>query len=271
MQRYVIDANCADSPAFDRWISKSQTNIALITTTFAIETYRRKLPNGIRKSYEILARYPTQLRVVKSPEKLSCLHIKPKGQTARMFDDEGTRDLQKLCSQTVRRSDIEIERAFSHLVQQADGELAKLSNDMQGIGQELANDLDELDAKSLHAFRTGKPYNDALIRHLLSRVIGTTTEIYRTIPGCFIPERAEDLIYCFPCRLVLCGALALRARARHGNIASVKTERLRNDLLDAQYVATALYFDGLLTNDEGMRGVYQEAKVIVNLLSNQSN
>jgi hypothetical protein len=56
MPRFVIDAYVADSAQLNTWLEKSQTNIALITSAFAIEAYRRQKIEGVQRSYGILAR-----------------------------------------------------------------------------------------------------------------------------------------------------------------------------------------------------------------------
>lgn len=266
MPRYVIDANFSESLKLESWLGKNPSNIALITTTFSIETYRRRKATGIKRSYGILSRFPKQLKVIRNQEELCRLHVKTKGMTARMMDEEGTADLLDLCRKVEARTDAEIAAAFAPLIRQADEQVEKLQRDSVGLGAEMASQLDQLHERDLYALRTGAPYTSELIRDLLEQVVNTTVAIMQTIPGCYAPNAPADLIRCFPCRLVLCGALALRARARRGDIAKVNPDRIRNDLLDAQYIAIASYFDGLLTEDKGMREVYEEAKVIISLL-----
>lgn len=266
MPRFVIDANMAGSPQLASWLAKNPTNIALISTAFAIEAYRRRQMDGIRQSYSILARHPKQLRVVKNQEELCRLHTRSKGMASRMLDKAGSKDLLHLCRGLNVRSESAIESALAPLIHQADEQLERLQQDTDGLGAEMAAQIDRLQPSDLRALRTGAPYTSELIRDLLEQVISTTAVIMTTIPGCHAPSNPADLIWCFPCRLVLCGALALRARARKGNIAATKPDRLRNDLVDAQHIAIGLYFDGLLTNDRGMQEVYEEAKIITSLL-----
>lgn len=266
MNRLVIDANVAGSAQLNTWLAKSQTNIALITSAFAIEAYRRRKIEGIQRSYGVLARYPRQLRVVRTQDALCRLNVRSKGLAARMLDESGTKDLLHLCRGLNVLQQSAIESGLAPLIRQADEQIEKLERDSHGLGPEIADYFNRLSTNDLLALRRGDPYTPGLIRNLFEQVMHTTTSIARTIPGCYVPKDRFELIRSFPCRLVLCGALALRKRARKGDIAVANPSHLKNDLIDAQYIAVALYFDGLLTNDNGMREIYLEAKGIVALL-----
>ncbi len=266
MPRFVIDANIADSLELATWLAKSPGNTALITTAFAIEAYRRRKIEGIKKSYGVLSRYPRQLRVVKNLDELCRLHVRSKGMSGRMLDDSGTKDLLNLCRGLGTRSQSAIESGLAPLIRQADEQVRKLEHNSHGLGSEIAAHLSQLSTGDLLMLRKGEPYTSALIRDLLDQVVGTTALVMPSVPGCYAPKDRFELIRSFPCRLVLCGALAMRERARRGDVAVANPSHLRNDLLDAQYVAVALYFDGLLTNDMAMRALHLEARAIVALL-----
>jgi hypothetical protein len=183
-----------------------------------------------------------------------------------MLDESGTKDLLQLCRGLTVLQPSAIESGLAPLIRQADEQIEKLERDSHGLGPEIAANFNRLSTNDMLALRRGDPYTPGLIRNLFEQVMQTTTLVAQAIPGCYMPKDRFELIRSFPCRLVLGGALALRARARRGDIATTNPARLRNDLLDAQYTATALFFDGLLTNDIVMREIYLEAKAIVAIL-----
>ena len=43
---------------------------------------------------------------------------------------------------------------------------------------------------------------------------------------------------------------------------NIRPEKLRNDMVDVNFAAYALYFDGILTNDQKLRAVYERARWI---------
>ena len=43
-----------------------------------------------------------------------------------------------------------------------------------------------------------------------------------------------------------------------GGPGTVKRKRLQNDYIDMHYVAYATFYDGLLTRDTKMKGIYEE-------------
>ncbi|WP_342616959.1 hypothetical protein [Rhodoferax sp. GW822-FHT02A01] len=269
MKRFVIDASYSSNPKLDHWLSQSQSNIALVTTNFAIETYRRKQIRGIREAYATFGRHPKQLRVIRNQEFLCRLHTKAKGMTSRMIDDSGTADLVDLCQKMNRYSDADLERAFADHFAQADEQVAKLRNDSEGLGKEMAERLGALPAVDLYSLRTGKPYTDELIKDLLQQVISTAVDIMQAIPDCYIPSTADELINCYYVRSTLSAALALRRRSMSSDLSKVNHDKLRNDLLDSDYIATATYFDGLWSNDEAMLGVHREVKQILAHISSK--
>ena len=67
-------------------------------------------------------------------------------------------------------------------------------------------------------------------------------------------------------RVALCGLLLSLRWASVGGASNVKVERIRNDMVDIHFAAYATIFDGLLTNDQKLSGIYREACGILHLM-----
>jgi len=63
----------------------------------------------------------------------------------------------------------------------------------------------------------------------------------------------EDILFSVPYRFSLCSYCLFLLRAADGTLQSAKT---RNDHTDMTYAAYATFFDGLISNDKALVGVY---------------
>lgn len=47
---------------------------------------------------------------------------------------------------------------------------------------------------------------------------------------------------------------------------NTRPEKVRNDLIDANFATFATYFDGILTNDKKLFGLYTETHVLLEII-----
>lgn len=53
---------------------------------------------------------------------------------------------------------------------------------------------------------------------------------------------------------------------REGSQMNTRPEKVRNDLIDANFATFATYFDGILTNDKKLFGLYTETHVLLEII-----
>jgi hypothetical protein len=71
--------------------------------------------------------------------------------------------------------------------------------------------------------------------------------------------RAEELSNTFLYRFALCSCLLSLRWASHGGAETATNEKLRNDLIDLNFVSFATFFDGLLSDDAKAIDIYKAA------------
>jgi hypothetical protein len=79
-----------------------------------------------------------------------------------------------------------------------------------------------------------------------------------------VAERAgPDVRDTFTFRYAHCGYLSLLKRIEKGAAQNVKPDKLRNDVVDMNVVASATYFDGFLTTDKQAGAIYADARFLL--------
>ena len=86
------------------------------------------------------------------------------------------------------------------------------------------------------------------------------------LPQVMHRPNADELFDTYIFRVALCGLLLSLRWASVGGARNVKVERIRNDMVDIHFAAYATIFDGLLTNDQKLSGIYREACGILHLM-----
>ena len=77
---------------------------------------------------------------------------------------------------------------------------------------------------------------------------------------------AREVPYTFIFRYALAGYLVALRWIAVGGAKNVKPEKIRNDIVDATFVAYATYFQGLLSKDAKANEIYGDAKAFLGLV-----
>jgi len=97
-------------------------------------------------------------------------------------------------------------------------------------------------------------------------VMQVSTTLFRTHPHVNKYPNVDELPYTFIFRSSLCWLLIARRWISVGGAKRVKTEKLRNDMVDGFFASYATYFDGLLTFDKKLVEIYQEASALLDAI-----
>ena len=78
--------------------------------------------------------------------------------------------------------------------------------------------------------------------------------------------RAKELPNTFIFRYSVCIHLLLIRWVHDGSNPTIKPQKLRNDIVDANFATFATYFDGLLSKDQKANDIYTEARFVLHRL-----
>jgi hypothetical protein len=98
---------------------------------------------------------------------------------------------------------------------------------------------------------------------LIQRVCQLTQLFLTQHPGVTTWPRGPIVRDTFIFRYALCGYLSALKRIENGTAQNVRPDKLRNDVVDMNVVASATYFDGLLTTDKKAGAIYADAKFLL--------
>lgn len=105
---------------------------------------------------------------------------------------------------------------------------------------------------------------DTLIKSTFSmtaQMMANHPKVYKLPP---LEEAYNTIIF----RLSLCTHLLFLQWIREGSQPIIKANNIRNDVVDMMFAAYGTFFDGLLTKDQKQGEIYNEAKIILDLIRN---
>jgi hypothetical protein len=109
--------------------------------------------------------------------------------------------------------------------------------------------------------RPDAPYTEALVEKTHRHVMTMAAMMLADHPAVTSFPDAKEAPDRFIFRLALCMLLLALRWISVGGATNVSPQRIRNDLVDINFAAFATYFDGLLTADDKLASIYQEATI----------
>jgi hypothetical protein len=138
--------------------------------------------------------------------------------------------------------------------------------DMEGMTETFKGIEGAFTNDEIRAFRTEGPYSRIALGKLLEQINALTLEIMQKHPHGVRLPRARELPNAFLFRVSVCVYLLLIRWVRDGSNLMIKTPKLRNDIVDANFATFATYFDGLLSKDRKANDLHAEARYLLHRL-----
>ncbi len=265
MRRKVIDSNQLQSEDLRSYLYKSDQNFAVLTDYVAMEAYRGDTLSSIFKSMEVISERPKQVIILKSTITVCGLRGRRQGLQRRLIDEAQTNSFAKYVDalRYAKRGNLSVEQQLLDHGKEATRHLERMLDDAQKTGQSI-NDIGKNYSKlERAAIRRGEPYTPEMVDKIITDVMHITSIGVSSHPKVSRPPPFLELPNTFIFRSALCVYLFAIFRAAEGSAMFIKPEKLRNDMVDANFVAYATYFDGILTRDCMVHRVYQEAKLFL--------
>jgi hypothetical protein len=120
----------------------------------------------------------------------------------------------------------------------------------------------------LKIIRTGLPFSEQLVRKVLENIVALAQSLYSQHPHPTVVRKVDELPNTFLFRAALCAFFWALDWISMGGPKGVKTEKIRNDLVDVNFATFATYFDGLLSMDEKPVRIYQRAAFVLESITN---
>jgi hypothetical protein len=135
-------------------------------------------------------------------------------------------------------------------------------NKMLNDAETIAKSIEEIDKSfkpdHLRALRQGEKLGKEVVDIMIRDILLITGFLFIDHPDVDELPKASQLPNSYILRYAVCAYLLTLNWISEGGPGNVKREKLRNDIVDMHYVAYATFYDGLLTRDTKMDGIYQE-------------
>jgi hypothetical protein len=253
----VIDQNYLREPNDKLHAFLSKGNYVVLTDYTCMEAYKGTSVVNLKRSCDIISKYPNQVLVLKNTLKIIKLSQHgTKCLRKRMIDSNQTRAFAKFFEQLYYRTTSEFSlQSMSIALKGVVANTFFVNNISSAKSVLAAIDLykESFSQAQLKQLRNGV-YDDALIDAIIKNIMTAAAMLMRKC-GFFISElaKAKDN-YLF--RYSAAGFILVIKWLSEGGYQSIHATNFQNDMIDIICVAYGTYFDGVLSNDKKINEIY---------------
>jgi hypothetical protein len=251
MLKKVIDAGALRSPALERFLRTSPNNIAVITDYASMESFKGEGAVNIRRSLQIVGRFPKQVLILKSTAQICALRPRLSGLHSRLVDRRQTVGFVHYC-RSLFSSVAEPERVAYDVASKsriAREHFARIEEKAAAMGPAWDALFQSYDRDDLANLRRRRLLSARLVQRILRDVFAVTARFFRDMSGSTRMPSTRDALYSFPFRFALASYVLALHWAVKGGYKTASARTIRNDFTDATYTSYSSFYDGLITAD----------------------
>lgn len=263
--RMVVDSNQLQSPQLRTFLEASTANRAVLTDYSAMEALQGDAVKSICNAMRILGDYSKQVIVLRNTQLICQLSGRAAGLQRRLIHDGQTSGFPDY----IRRLN-EAERGHAPLIEEirkmavdASGQLHRMLADAADLAQIFDSLAIDFDKEERRKIRDGERFTAKMEDILIKAVMQVSMTLFRSHPRSPRVPIFRELPNTFIFRNSLCCYLLALEWAATGGAKTAKDHKIRNDMVDSNFVTYATYFDGLLTDDAKALRLYKRAKEIL--------
>lgn len=255
----IIDANFFRDPALADYLRSDNSNLVVFPDYACMEAYKGNAIKNISKSIEIVSQFPDQVIVLKGTRDIVKSSLSPDG--FQKFEDPiQTGEFRKFCLGVKRavQGDSALATQILRKGRLASEHFDKLQKNTQVIVKGITELTKSYKPDHLKALRKREKLEAEVIDRIIRDILHMAGFLFRDHPDVDEIPQASQLPNSYILRYAVSTYLLVLQWISDGGPGNVKQEKLRNDFVDMHYVAYATFYDGLLTKDAKMMGIYQE-------------
>ena len=263
--RKVIDSNQLRAPALKDYLAASRSNFAVLTDYAAMEAYAGESLTTLYHSLAIVSQFPKQVVVLKNTVLACGLNGRSAGLQKRLIDERQTREFPQFVRalQQARSGSESLREQLQTASQDARDHLQRMLKDAETTGAAFAGIEKLYDKAERRQLRQGPPYPIEIARKIAQGVSQVARELFDRHPSATALPPPHEVANTFIFRSALAGYLLSLDWAVNGGAMKTAPAKLRNDMVDANFVAFGTYFDGLLSEDAKTMKLYAQAKLLL--------
>jgi hypothetical protein len=258
----IVDRNYLQSPRLREYLSASRKNFAVLTDYAAMEAFKGDTVANISSATTLLSEFPKQVVILKNTPIICQLKGRRCGFTRRMIDKKQTKGFTEWCKglDRAKAGDEVLRRQLLEAGKEADAHLNRIRDDQGSYAESLEQASKQYTEAELKALRTHEPISGEIFIKIFDNVLKLAALLFAADPTKRELPPGRELPYTFIFRYALTGYLVALRWILVGGARNVKREKIRNDIVDATFVAYATYFQGLLSDDAKANEIYDNAK-----------
>jgi hypothetical protein len=263
--RFVIDSNQLQSHRLRAFLSKSSSNQAVLTDFVAMEAYKGDTLTSIYKSMAIVSEFPNQALILKGSKKLLGTPGRRKGLQRRLIDESQTKHFPQFVRELrlAQEGNVHMQQHALEHGRAADEHFSKMLAEAEAM-RPVIDYLGTAYSRDERAIlRSRDSYTPEMMQKVVNRVFELAGRMFRGSPLIHRRPSHEELPNTYFFRVALACYLMAISRSAHGSVCNVRPDKLRNDLVDMMLVAYGTYFDGILSEDEGVNSMFRETCVVL--------
>lgn len=229
-----------------------------------METYKGNALKSISKSIEIVSDFPEQVIVLKGTRDLAILTLSSTN-PAQLEDLDQTKGFRDFCI-GVRSAMSGKEPFKAQTIEKgimASAHFNTLRDDTAKVARGMAELRKTFTTEHLRVLRERKCYPPDLLNRMMREIIEITALLFSKHPDIDLMPQDGRVRNSYMFRFGVSAYLLTLKWISDGGPATVGLDKLRNDIVDMNYVAYAPYFDGLLSRDRKMNEIYFETCFIL--------
>jgi hypothetical protein len=267
MTKRVLDANFFQDSGLEDYLSADRQNFVVFTDFACMEAYKGDALVSIQKSLEIVSRYPAQVIVLKpTREVIKNQHATGVTCGAALEDPSQTKGFQQFCEH------VRLAGAGNH---QLAAQVVALGREatrhfelMRDASPEMVAGIEEVSAllrpDHLRSLKRRMPLPPEAAQEMIRMILLLAASFMKMHPDVSaIPRSGSELRSSYVFRYSVAAYLLAMRWISDGGAKTVKSKKLRNDVVDMTYVAYATFFDGLLSRDKKAAEIYDEARFLL--------
>jgi hypothetical protein len=261
----VVDSNYLRDERLQTYLSASPHNIAILTDYAAMEALKGDALVGMYESMKILARYPSQVQILKTTLVACGLSGVGKGLQRRLVNVPLTSEFGLFCKNlaAAHSGSTPLASQLRSLGVEARAHLARVEADARGFADASVEVARLFSPQERHDIVHADRYTENLMRKLIFNVMHLSAVIFDRHPSVRRLPSSTELFNTYIFRSSLCVLLLAFDYALVGGVAGKSTARIRNDMVDSHFATYATFFDGLLSKDVRSNWLYRMTAIVL--------
>jgi hypothetical protein len=262
----VADANTLRrSGLLPDFLARDRRNMVVITDFCCMECYQGDSVRTLASSLAIIARSPERVLILKSAGELALLSACD-SKREDFVDWDQTYGFADFCEQAARaaKGDEHFVAAVGVQAAAAKDYLSKVSAEAADIGAAMRQVAAELPPHLTKRLRRKLPLTQNDILVVIDGISALACELFTRHPEMLPPGATSLPSSSLVFRFALACYLLTIAWAAMGGIETAPPSKLKNDIIDMNYVAVGTLFSGALSNDKKVNEIYESSMLFLN-------